>query len=254
MTMTCFEGLSANAEGRSSRALQGLACPHSPKGRFFYFSKSLHMTHPKYYATLVLCCLTLATLTAQSTYEQRLRELLKSMSEADKVKVLQYAKDQSNTLDEQILRLVRDLSESGQAAVTEYALVLQGIQEPATHDHDSHDPATEALPADEVTTVSFEEAHYLFGTVREGQVVEHKYTFTNTGSQPYTIAKASGSCGCTVPEWPRNPIPPGGVGTVRVRFNTTQKVGKRTQVITLVGNTDPQVIKLTLSGEVVKDE
>lgn len=210
------------------------------------------MTHLKYYATLALCCLTLVTLTAQSTYEMRLKELLKSMSEADKLKVLEYAKDQSSSVDEKILELLRGLSETGQASVTEYAQVLIGIEEPTSHAGHDHDAAP--LPADELTAVAFDQAHYSFGTVREGQVVEHKYTFTNTGEQPYTITKATGSCGCTVPEWPRNPIPPGGVGTVRVRFNTLHKAGQRTQVVTLIGNTDPQTIKLTLSGVVVKDE
>ena len=110
-------------------------------------------------------------------------------------------------------------------------------------------------PAENVprTVMTFEKSYINFGTVREGQVVEKKYTFKNTGDVPLTILNAQGSCGCTVPEWPKNEIPPGGVGTIRVRFNTLGKPGKRSQNVVITANTNPAKTTLTLQGVVEKD-
>ena len=55
----------------------------------------------------------------------------------------------------------------------------------------------------------FAEEEFNFGTIMQGDQVKHDFEFTNTGKEPLIIANAAGSCGCTVPEWPKEPIAPG---------------------------------------------
>src|SRR5215216_1648023 len=71
----------------------------------------------------------------------------------------------------------------------------------------------------------FEEEEFNFGTIKQGEVVTHVYTFTNTGKEPLIITSASGSCGCTVPEYPKEPIKKGEKASIKVTFNSGGKMG-----------------------------
>jgi hypothetical protein len=59
-----------------------------------------------------------------------------------------------------------------------------------------------------------------FGKIPEGPVAQHIFEFTNVGKEPLIIQNASASCGCTTPEWPKEPILPGKKGKITVRYNT----------------------------------
>ncbi len=115
-----------------------------------------------------------------------------------------------------------------------------------------------AVPAGPLTTLKFTEETYDFGEVMEGEKVNHKYTFTNTGSEPLIISNAKGSCGCTVPNWPRNPIAPGETADIDVTFDSKGKgkVGGNLQSkrVTITANTDPANTYLTIKGKVNKPE
>lgn len=102
--------------------------------------------------------------------------------------------------------------------------------------------------------MKFEAGDYDFGTVKEGQVVEHVFMFTNTGEVPLVIQNASGSCGCTVPEWPKEPIAPGSASEIKVKFDTKGKVGPQTKTVTIIANTSPEITTLSLKGIVNADE
>lgn len=117
--------------------------------------------------------------------------------------------------------------------------------------------ATEAAnqaPTGPTTSLQFAETEFEFGTVDEGEIVNHTFKFTNTGNEPLIISNAKGSCGCTVPKWPREPIAPGGTGEVAVEFNSKGKKGARTQKVTLTANTNPPQTFLTLKGNVTPAE
>lgn len=75
-----------------------------------------------------------------------------------------------------------------------------------------------------------------FGNITQGDVVEKVFTFTNTGSQPLIITNIQTSCGCTTPEWPRNPIMPGGKGEIKVGFNSNGKLNKQDKKLPIISN------------------
>lgn len=111
-------------------------------------------------------------------------------------------------------------------------------------------PVSANAPKDTVNVakITFEEATFDFGEVEEGEIVTHVYKFTNTGKEPLLISNARSTCGCTVPDWPKEPIPPGGAGTIEVRFNTKNKKNKQSKPVTITANTYPATTKVFLKG------
>jgi len=101
-------------------------------------------------------------------------------------------------------------------------------------------------------TLEVENDSYDFGEVKEGEKVEHEFTFTNTGSEPLIISKVQASCGCTTPEYSKNPIAPGAEGKVKVVFNSAGQLGKQHKVITVTSNATTPNTVLHLRGEVKK--
>ncbi len=113
---------------------------------------------------------------------------------------------------------------------------------------------TASVPTGPTTTMTFEETTFDFGTIPDGDLVSHVYKFTNTGSEPLILSDAKGSCGCTVPKWPREPIAPGASADITVEFNSKNKAGKRNQKVTVTANTNPPQTFIYLTGEVQKAE
>jgi hypothetical protein len=129
-------------------------------------------------------------------------------------------------------------------------------QETATETTDSNaavqpSAQTPDAPVGPTTTVTFDESQISFGTIQEGEVVNQVFTFKNTGTEPLILSDARGSCGCTVPAWPKEPIAPGETGEITVQFNSAAKKGKRSQKVTITGNTNPPQTFIYLTGEVV---
>ncbi len=117
-------------------------------------------------------------------------------------------------------------------------------------------PVTAAVPEDTVNVakMSFENTTYNFGEVTEGEVVTHVYRFTNTGNQPLVISNARSTCGCTVPDWPKEPIAPGEKGQIEVKFNTSGKGNNQRKPVTITANTYPAATVVHLEGFVVPKE
>ena len=115
-------------------------------------------------------------------------------------------------------------------------------------------PPAMAPPIGPTTIVSFDNDEFDFGQISQGEKVQHIFRFTNTGDQPMVISNAKGSCGCTVPEWPKEPIAPGGIGAIVVEFNSKGKIGRQAKTITITSNTNPPQTLLRLKGEIYKDD
>lgn len=90
-----------------------------------------------------------------------------------------------------------------------------------------------------------------FGKITQGEIVSANFKFKNVGTKDLIISSAQGSCGCTVPEWPKEPIKPGAEGTIAVKFNSNGKSGLQNKTITLVANTVPNTKVLAIKGEVI---
>ena len=114
-------------------------------------------------------------------------------------------------------------------------------------------PVSASKPEDTVNVakMTFEEDTYDLGQVKAGEKVAHVYNFTNTGKAPLLITSARSTCGCTVPEWPKDPIPPGGKGELKVVFNSEGKHGQQNKPVTVLANTYPGTTKVFLTGTVV---
>ncbi len=137
------------------------------------------------------------------------------------------------------------------AAKEKVAAASQAVSNTATNAADAAAAAvTPAVPAGPTTTLKFEETEFDFGTVDQGEKVTHVYKFANTGNEPLIISNAKGSCGCTVPSWPKEPIPVGGSGEIQVQFDSKGKKNKQSKKVTITANTDPAQTFLTIKGEV----
>lgn len=101
-------------------------------------------------------------------------------------------------------------------------------------------PVSEEKPEGPLPAAKFEKIEHDFGTINEGQVVEYTYTFTNTGEAPLIIQNAQPSCGCTAPDWSKDPIPVGGKGFVKAKFDSNGKPNIQNKTITVTANTWPK--------------
>jgi hypothetical protein len=123
------------------------------------------------------------------------------------------------------------------------------------------DPAAAAatpVPTGPLTSIKFDKEEYDWGKVMDGEKVTHVFKFKNTGNEPLIISNAKGSCGCTVPEWPKEAIAPGKSGEIKVVFDSKGKgaVGGKddTKRVTITANTDPADTYLNIKGKVDKKE
>ena len=148
-------------------------------------------------------------------------------------------------------------SSADKMSVREQARNQVAVNNPASETAPA--PGAAATPAPEVptgptTTIEFEESEFDFGTIDEGEKVSHTYKFKNTGSEPLIIKDAKGSCGWTVPSWPKEPIPVGGTGEMLVEFNSKGKTGAQNKRVTITANTNPGQTFINIKGEVLKKD
>lgn len=99
--------------------------------------------------------------------------------------------------------------------------------------------------------IMFENETVDYGVIEQGSEPFRVFTFTNTGTEPLIITQAKGSCGCTVPTYPKEPIAPGETGEIKVRYDTN-RLGKFTKRVTLTTNAPEEKTMLTIKGEVLK--
>lgn len=103
----------------------------------------------------------------------------------------------------------------------------------------------------EFPVMSFKTTEYNFGSVKEGDIVDYTFEFTNTGTFPLIINKATATCGCTVPSWPKEPIAVGGKGEIKIKFNSANRKNLQTKYVNINANTKPEVTRLKITGNVI---
>lgn len=99
-------------------------------------------------------------------------------------------------------------------------------------------------------TMDFKDTVHEFGNIKQGEMVTHEFTFTNNGKTPLIITNATGSCGCTVPEYPHDPVQPGASAVIKVTFNSNNKSGHQEKSVTITNNTVRGLSMLYIKGEV----
>lgn len=115
---------------------------------------------------------------------------------------------------------------------------------------DTSDLAPRGVADADAPVITFENATYNFGTIAKGEKVSYSYKFKNTGKTPLIITNAEASCGCTVPEIPKEPIKPGAESEIKVVFDSTGKSGLQDKVVTISSNASPGVSQIHLTGEI----
>ena len=102
--------------------------------------------------------------------------------------------------------------------------------------------------------IVFSEERHEFGDITQGDVIEHVFEFTNSGNAPLVLQDVKTTCGCTVPDYPKEPIAAGAESVIKVRFNTKGKSGRNKKPINITANTWPVVSTVHIDGTVQKDE
>jgi hypothetical protein len=131
---------------------------------------------------------------------------------------------------------------------------------PSPFDNPSPDPLANTFNENKVdpnlprTSIRFDREVHDFGKIKDGDKPKTKFKFTNTGKEPLIISNAQGSCGCTVPSYPKDPIPPGKTAEIEVEFDSSNKQGEQQKTVTITANTDPEQTILTVKSTVLPKE
>ncbi len=89
------------------------------------------------------------------------------------------------------------------------------------------------------------------GDIKQGEKVTHIFKFRNSGNQPLIIENVLTTCGCTVPEWPKEPLAPGAEGLLKVVFDSTGKIGRQNKTITMRSNALGQFHRVRIAAMVM---
>ena len=111
-------------------------------------------------------------------------------------------------------------------------------------------PAAAAVENKNAPDFKFDIETYDFGTIKQGDKVTYDFNFLNVGKEPLIISEAHGSCGCTVPQWPKEPVVKGAKATIHVEFNSTGKMGLQDKTVTISSNAKGGQKVLHLKGNV----
>lgn len=106
-----------------------------------------------------------------------------------------------------------------------------------------------------MTTMKLTDSQHDFGTFKE-EAGRQTFDFivTNTGNQPLVIQNVVASCGCTTPEWTKQPIPAGAMGKVTAIYDPAGRPGPFNKTLSVYSNTKPEVVVLIIKGEVIPHE
>lgn len=108
----------------------------------------------------------------------------------------------------------------------------------------------EVIEKTAITSLALSENHYNFGAIKKGETVQHTYEITNTGDNPLVISDVKPACGCTAPEFTKDPILPGQKGKIVLSFDSTNFDGLVNKQASVYANVEQSPIMLTFSAEV----
>jgi len=130
-------------------------------------------------------------------------------------------------------------------------LTLAGFGQTGHSADDGHNHgAPAAQPAStSLADIKMDKTTHDYGNIKQGDNGECEFRFTNTGKEPLVITNCQGSCGCTVPQCPKEPILPGKSGVVKVKYDTN-RIGGIYKTVTVTSNAKSGNVVLTIKGNV----
>jgi hypothetical protein len=99
--------------------------------------------------------------------------------------------------------------------------------------------------------IAFQKTTFDFGDLNQGEKIEHIFEFRNIGKSPLILSNVLTTCGCTVPEWSKAPVPHDSTGIIKVAFDSTSKIGRQNKVVTIRSNSKEGDFRLRISGMVL---
>ena len=156
-----------------------------------------------------------------------------------------------------IIQTINQQSGGGSSSGTEAmatrpsTMATPAVNTPPKNTFDPLTPPT-APPADNgpKSSIAFPVMEHDFGKVKQNSENKYTFKFTNTGKVPLTISNAQGSCGCTVPDYPKAPIAPGATGDINVVYKPGMQQGNQSKTVTVTANTEPAQTILHISADV----
>lgn len=127
-----------------------------------------------------------------------------------------------------------------------FTLLLTACGQKSQEKADNKTQGGEAPPV-----IEFEQVYYDFGSLSQGERVSYIFEFKNTGGSPLLIKDAFASCGCTVPRYDKEPIAPGGKGSVEVIFDSSGRRGNQYKTVIIRTNTPRGDVRLTIKANVI---
>jgi hypothetical protein len=112
-----------------------------------------------------------------------------------------------------------------------------GIREKSAEPKKSASANAAEKSSDQLTTIQWIDSVRNYGKINDGQVLEVSFRFKNTGDKPLVIENVQPECGCTAPEWSKEPVMPGQEGVINAKFNSSGKAGMASKNITITANT-----------------
>ena len=123
----------------------------------------------------------------------------------------------------------------------------QAVEAPVVQTQDELVKEAQSKP---LTTLALSEANFYFGKLKKGDHVEHIYEVTNTGTNPLIISQVKPGCGCTVPDYTKDPILPGQKGKITLKFDSTNFDGLVNKQAEVYANVEKAPIVLTFSADI----
>lgn len=114
----------------------------------------------------------------------------------------------------------------------------------------AQDAANQPADNPNAPEISFETEVIDYGTIEQGADGVREFKFTNTGKEPLIISNSRGSCGCTVPTWPKEPIKPGESSAIKVKYDT-KRLGPINKSVTITSNAKTPTKVLRIKGKII---
>jgi len=135
--------------------------------------------------------------------------------------------------------------------ISENIVSAEEAQNPMNTDQPREDKIKEAQDYP-ITRVALSEVNFDFGDVKQGEVVEHDFAITNTGSNPLIISRVQPGCGCTVPKYSKDPILPKQKGYITLKFDSRGFTGIQQKYAEVYTNTEKTPVILNFTANVVQ--